>query len=267
MESPGNSQGGATDGVWQGADLVVSVLHSRAAVATQVLLTSRRSGASVLVDAGDGCLRDLMERRFDFGDLKGILLTHAHYDHCGGLFSLLSFLTVLCRRSEKLRVFTPAICDEAAGQIQLWRDVFASRETYDVEHRFVSPGERWRVADFTFAALQAAHPSSETTSRECDGVVSAPPASESGLAYLVRIGREKAVVCLDSGPTDRLRGHVRGADLALLEATLSSSNRRLSQIHMTEAEARAMGRGAACCLLVHRGIHGEYFSRLTNPGS
>ncbi len=252
---------------WQGTEVLISVLHSRAAVGTQVLVKSRKSGALLLVDVGDGCLRDLIERGVDLRSLKGVLFTHTHYDHCGGLFSLLSFLTVVCRRHECLPVFTPPVCDEVEGQLELWQDVFAHRRTFDAEHHRLSLGARSNVDDFTFTVLEAGHPSSEATSRERDGVVTVPPSGERGFIYLVQVGRERILVCLDSGVTGELQRLVRSADLVLLEATLSSESRRLAQIHMTEDEARALARDASSYLLVHRPIDSQYFSVLTSRDS
>ena len=73
--------------------LRVNVLHSDAGVGTQILITNDQN--SVLVDVGDGTLRDLVERRFKFETLKAILLTHEHFDHISGLYSLVNFLTLL----------------------------------------------------------------------------------------------------------------------------------------------------------------------------
>ncbi len=52
----------------------VDVLYSVMGVATQVLL-SHESG-DVLVDAGDGVTRDMIERHYDFYRLRAVLLTH-----------------------------------------------------------------------------------------------------------------------------------------------------------------------------------------------
>jgi len=87
--------------------LGVNILHSNAAVGTQILVTG--PSGSILVDVGDGCLRDLVDQRFRFNKLKAILLTHEHFDHISGLYSLINFLTLLGQK-EHLLVTTPLPC-------------------------------------------------------------------------------------------------------------------------------------------------------------
>ena len=250
--------------IWEGNDAIVSVLHSRAAVATQVLITSKEDSSSILVDVGDGCLRDLVAREFNFDFLQGVLFTHTHYDHCSGLLGLLSFLTVVCRRKWNLPVFAPVICTEMESQVQLWRDVFGHRQTFDVEHHRLVHREAGTIGNFQFTAHEAAHPSSAATSRVVDGTVEVPASMERAVFYRMQVGREKLLICVDSGTTDELLELAQGVDLALVEATLSTPNEGVGRIHMTEIEARAVGARASSYILVHRGIDAGYFSKLTD---
>ena len=82
----------------------VEVLHSQAGIATQILVTE--DSTSLLVDSGDGTLRDLVKRKFNFETLKAILLTHEHFDHVSGLYPLVNFLILLGRR-DRLSISTP----------------------------------------------------------------------------------------------------------------------------------------------------------------
>src|SRR3989442_15701933 len=68
----------------------VDVLYSVMGVGTQILLS--KESEDLLVDAGDGVTRDLLQARFDFYRLKGILLTHEDFDHISGLYAFFSFL-------------------------------------------------------------------------------------------------------------------------------------------------------------------------------
>ncbi|MBA3027993.1 MAG: MBL fold metallo-hydrolase [Desulfobacteraceae bacterium] len=253
--------------IWEGTETVVSILHSQAAVATQILITGKKHSASILVDAGDGCLRDLVDREFIFDNLKGILFTHAHYDHCSGLFGLLSFLTVVCKKKKDLPIYTPSVCVEIERQLHLWRELYENRDLFKVNHYRINPGETKSLSNFIFTAHEAAHPASETTSSVSDGIVQVPPSGERGFLYDMQVGHEKVLICPDSGMDEKLFLHAEGADLALLEATLPSENKRVGHIHMTESEARSVGERASSHILVHRGIKSGYFHKLTDENN
>ena len=49
---------------WQGKDWNVRVMYSKAGVATQILISTLE--CDILVDAGDGTSRDLLELDYDF---------------------------------------------------------------------------------------------------------------------------------------------------------------------------------------------------------
>ena len=248
---------------WEGNDVIVSVLYSRAAVATQILINSKEDSSSILIDVGDGCLRDLVAREFDFDCLQGILFTHTHYDHCSGLFGLLSFLTVVCGRKRALRVFTPAVCSEMESQLQLWRDLFGHRQTFDVEHHRLVHGENATIGNFQLSAHEVSHPSSATTSCVVDGTVEVPASTERALLYRMQVGQDRLLICVDSGMTDELLELLFLVRLELSYVTLSAPNDRVGRIHMTQAEARTIGAKASSYILVHRGIDAGYFSKLT----
>ncbi|MHA2306081.1 MAG: MBL fold metallo-hydrolase, partial [Candidatus Hodarchaeales archaeon] len=71
------------------------VLYSYAGIATHILM--KNTNSLILFDVGDGILRDLLDEKINFPLTTPlhIFLTHGHFDHCGGLFSLLAFLRML----------------------------------------------------------------------------------------------------------------------------------------------------------------------------
>ena len=87
----------------------VDVLYSVMGVGTQILLS--KESEDLLVDAGDGVTRDLLQARYDFYRLKGILLTHEDFDHISGLYALVSFLRNFYRhrkaRLDQLTIVVP----------------------------------------------------------------------------------------------------------------------------------------------------------------
>ena len=78
---------------WQGKNIRVNILFARAGLAQQIWI--EHDNDSILADSGDGTLRDIAASKLDYTKLKGILITHGHFDHMGGLYSLLAFMRMI----------------------------------------------------------------------------------------------------------------------------------------------------------------------------
>ncbi len=248
--------------VWHGRLITVDVLYTQAAVATQILITSKSDDTSVLFDAGDGVLRDLMFKKFDFQKLTSIVFTHGHYDHSAGLFALLSFLRIVCNRRQVLDIYLPQYCLEVEEQVNLWKKIFGNRSLYQLNLKTLNQSVTFKISDFSITAKEAAHPSSQNTSNVINGIVKVPDSGQRGFYYIVETTQERIVVCLDSGPSEQLERDIIGADLALIEATASVLGERIQEIHMSTSYAEKIGAKAKSFILVHRGISNNYFKKL-----
>ena len=60
----------------------------------------------VMIDCGEGARMQAMRAKMSLPDLKALLITHAHGDHCFGVFTMLSALSVI-GRSKPLRIVCP----------------------------------------------------------------------------------------------------------------------------------------------------------------
>ena len=108
---------------WENDEVEVRIPFSAAGVGTTIVLTSKFTGRIMLLDVGDGTLRDLLKHGgIQFvHDLDLVAITHGHFDHMGGVHSLLGFLRMM-KRSEKLHLLLPAGCIEAIESIRGFRN-------------------------------------------------------------------------------------------------------------------------------------------------
>ena len=101
--------------------LTVRVLYSVAGVATTVALEASEGSGILLLDCGDGALRDLLDVGLKPANITGIIISHGHFDHLGGLHTILGFLRMI-GRNNALPVAYPAGCVEAEAFLVLTWD-------------------------------------------------------------------------------------------------------------------------------------------------
>ena len=128
------------------------VLYSKSSIGTQILLTHEES--SILVDAGDGALRDLTNAHFRFETLKAILITHEHADHTGGLFSLLHFMKHL-PRTDPLYILSPKPVHYLRSLIE--KPLMYSELPFKVLVEEIEEGDKFSVGSFEISPFRAEH--------------------------------------------------------------------------------------------------------------
>jgi len=211
--------------------ITVKVLYSISGVGTQVLLAHKLH--DLLVDSGDGTLRDLTELEYDFNRLEGILITHEHFDHICGLYALLNFMRLL-RRKRKLSIFVPKSIRHV--HLLLKPPIMYRSLTYPVEIIEVTDKDRFRLGEIDISAFSVEHekdfPSLGYSIYDSEGF--------------------KVVVSGDTRPCENLEKEVAGADVAVLECTLGKKRKTMTIGHMTGSEAEKLGRKARRLILIHR---------------
>ncbi len=110
------------------------VLHSKAGIATQILVTDDRF--FLLLDIGDGIIRDLLNIGLKFPINKPIyvFITHGHFDHCGGLFSFLGFLRMLNHKLP-VTIHSPKQCEEVESLFKSFQTTYGLTTPFSIEHR------------------------------------------------------------------------------------------------------------------------------------
>jgi len=223
----------------------VDVLYSVMGVATQVLL-SHESG-DVLVDAGDGVTRDMIERHYDFYRLRAVLLTHEDFDHVSGLYSLLNFLKNFYRhrkeRSEVLAIVVPKPVHHI--HLMTMPPLMYSEPGFPIKLLEVSQGESISIAGFRIKPFSVDH--------QKLGRIGGPIGGN--LGYSVTDGEGfKVVLSGDTRPCKALEQETDGADIAVVEASARDQDlqKAIEQRHMTRSEAEEIGKRAKRAVYIHQ---------------
>jgi ribonuclease BN (tRNA processing enzyme) len=218
----------------------VDILHSVAAIGTQILLTHNKEHA--IVDVGDGTVRDLVSRKVDFERIKGVLLTHEHFDHFSGLYGLLHFCRLQRRREEFILIVPkPA---KVVGHL-LKPPVMYELLPFQVRLIELGQNETAAIGELDAMGFAVEHGSSNA------------------FGYSIQDKQGfRVVVSGDTLSCKSLERNVEGADIAVLEATYAHDREDLASKygHMTRSQALKLGKKAKRTILVHSNPE-YYFKR------
>jgi phosphinothricin acetyltransferase len=229
---------------WRGKALGVRVLFSKAGTA-QSIQVSHGEGF-LLVDAGDGTLRDLLAREGNIREINGIAFTHGHFDHVGGLYPILGFLRMVGREDD-LHIIAPGDCKEVQAVVEAFRSCYLDTTPFRISVREARSRQVFQVGGMSIRAFPVVH----CGSTKGAGILGPIPAA----GYRLSFRGETVAVSGDTGDCPSLRELVRGADLAVLEATYPDrwqvEGAYLERVHLSTDLALEIGRSARECILVH----------------
>ncbi len=231
---------------WHGKDLRVDVLYSKAGVAQHIWISNE--DGDLLVDTGDGVLRDILANKLNPKILNAILYTHGHFDHVGGLYSLLGFLRMIGRK-KILQIFAPEGSTEASDIIDVFEKSYAVTLPFKTSYREIRPHEIFEIAGMRIEAYPVVH----CGSVEDKGILDPVPA----FGYRISCGAETIAITGDTGTNAPLEELVKGVDLAILEAVCEksqdASQETLRRVHLSEEIARDLGKLAKEYFIIHKG--------------
>lgn len=239
-----------------------------------------------LIDAGDGAVAQLAKAGHALGTVRGVFLSHLHFDHTGGMFAVIGLRAQLQQRGP-FQVYGPpgtqALVDgllaaAAPGMLagygipgESWTAAIEAVELTDGSTLSL-PGIEVTVAENTHYRL------AEGDQRQPDGT---------GLSLRFDLADRSIVYTGDTGPSDGLVGLAQGADLlisemidvdavlaqmgmggegraaaALAGEPMSGFERHMYLHHMTPTQVGELARDAA----VGRVIATHYAPNPTNAG-
>lgn len=197
---------------WTGNALSARVLFSRPGLASHVWIGY--DGGGLLLDTGDGCLRDLLACDCQPATLGGLVYTHGHFDHVGGLHSLLGYLRMI-GRTKPLPIFGPSGCDPLWQSVATFERCYADSMPFEIVCKEMEDRQTLEVDGVTIEAFAVVHCGSISTGKLLDQI----PA----FGYRMSSSGETVALTGDTGQCDSLQILIDGADLAIIEATYTVS--------------------------------------------
>ncbi len=225
---------------WEKNNFSIKIFCSIPNIATGILIKAKDT--HFIVDPGDGILRDLHVelKTKDILKISDVFVTHGHHDHVGGVWSLLTYLRVMNKKSP-LVIYYPKGCLEIEHIYNAFNKVYSNNISYKITLKEIDGVKSFsskKVFVKTFPVIHKEYLSDHKTTREV-------PA----LGYKFSFSGTKICYGGDTAFCEGLVKHALNSDLAILEAGHDKDTP--DDMHMTISEARTIGESAKEYFLVH----------------
>lgn len=226
--------------MWGKDDFFIKIYSSIPNISTGILITT--NNATFVVDPGDGILRDLSR---DIGadsilKISDIFITHGHHDHIGGVWSLLTYLSVMQKKNE-INIFYPKGCVEIESIYNAFLKVYKKDLTYKLNLREIRSEKTFKRKSILIKPFEVNH---REISIDKKSSVKIPSL---GFKFIYN----KKSICYggDTAYCESLIKHCKNSDLAIIEAGADSENKL--DLHMSIDQASQIGKTAKHFFLVH----------------
>ena len=224
---------------WQKKNFSIKIFCSIPNIATGILLKAGK--AHLVIDPGDGILRDLNK---EIGvknllNISDVFVTHGHHDHIGGVWSLLTYLRVMQKKTP-LTIHYPDGCVEIESIYNAFEKVYSRSISYKIKLKSIKKKDRFITNKVTVKPFPVIHKEYLSS-----GKTRQVPA----LGYNFIFNGMKICYGGDTAYCEELVRHAKNADLAILEAGHDEDTP--DEMHMTMKEAVSIGKSAKKYFLVH----------------
>ncbi len=224
---------------WKKDDFFIKIFCSIPSIATGILVGTSKT--SIVVDPGDGILRDLNKEIGPDAILKisDIFISHGHHDHLGGIWSLLTYLSVMRRRDE-LHIHYPKGCSEIKSIHKAFNEVYRKDLSYKIVMHTISDENPFSRNGVKVLPFKVVH----KEQKEAKKSTSVPSL---GFKFVYK----KKSICYggDTSYCDSLVNNVKNSDLAIIEA--GAEGTESSDMHLSIDDAVKIGKLAKQFFLVH----------------
>ena len=225
---------------WSKNNFSIKIFCSIPNVATGILLKTDKT--NFVIDPGDGILRDLNKelKKDEILNISDVFVTHGHHDHVGGVWSLLTYLKVMDKKTP-LVLYYPKGCLEIVHIYNAFQSVYHNNIPYKIQLKEISDDRTFRSKNVfikPFPVIHKEYLPDQVSTRQV-------PA----LGFKFSFNGTKICYGGDTAYCDALVQNARNSDLAILEA--GHDEETPDEMHMTISEAKTIGESAKEYFLVH----------------
>lgn len=226
---------------WTKDNFSIKIFCSIPNIATGILLKAGKT--NIIIDPGDGILRDINNeiKPAEILSISDIFVTHGHHDHVGGVWSLLTYLRVMNKKTP-LTIHFPKGCIEIVHIYNAFNKVYHNNIPYNITLNDISEIKSFTSNKVSIKPFPVIHKEFIGDSKKTRQV----PA----LGFKFTFDRKKICYGGDTAYCEELVKNAKGSDLAILEAGHEDDGVR-DEMHMTMEEAISIGKTAKEYFLVH----------------
>ncbi|NHJ00924.1 MAG: ribonuclease Z [Candidatus Heimdallarchaeota archaeon] len=218
------------------------LLYSAAGIATQILIESPE--VLILLDIGDGTLRDLLPMiKIPLDIPIHIFISHGHFDHCGGLFSLLGFFRML-GYNKKIDIYYPKGTTEVEGIIETFNCSYNCSIPFALELTPIENNKEKFLLEnkITVQAYKMKHAGSILSHEPLPEILT--------FGYAIFEGDKKFLAYSgDTGMNENLVELINKAEFAYIEATNEKTQE--NTFHLNIDQARKLGKLSRQFNIIH----------------